>query len=69
MNNYGVMKSTLKNTAAYQQCGINHEPGYGDYSYRLTVQEGSKQASDIFWVESETDLNRALNILTRRVMT
>ena len=68
MNNYGPMRDTLRRTAKYQDCDIEHAPGYGEHSYRVTVQENGRRRGDVFWIESERELNAALNTLTNRLM-
>ena len=68
MNNYGPMKGTLRRTAKYQDCDIEYAPGYGEHSYRVTVQENGRRRGDVFWIESERELNAALNTLTNRLM-
>lgn len=66
INNYGPMAGTLKKVTAYQQVGCQHEPGYGQDYYRITVQEGSKRLSDVFYIYNDGDLNRAINTLLKR---
>lgn len=68
MNHYGFMKDTLRRTAKYQGCDIEHAPGHGEHSYRITMEEGARRRSDVFWIESEKELNAALNKLTNRLM-
>ena len=68
MNNYGHMKDTLRRSAKYQGCDVVHAPGYGEHSYRITMEDGGKQRSDVFWIESERELNAALNVLSMRLL-
>lgn len=68
MNDYGHMKSTLRRTAKYQDCDIEYAPWYGEHFYRITVAEGGRRRADVFWIESERELNAALNDLTNRLM-
>ena len=66
LNNYGLMGETLKRITAYQQVGCQHEPGYGQDYYRITVKEGSKTLSDVFYIYNDGDLNRAISTLLKR---
>ena len=68
MNNYGLMTDTLRRTAKYQDCDIEHAPWYGEHFYRVTVHENGRRRGDVFWIESERELNAALNDLTNRLM-
>jgi hypothetical protein len=67
MNNYGNMKESLRRTAAYQQIGCEFMPGYGPDAFRITVQEGSKTLSDVFYIYNDGDLNAAINTLYGRL--
>lgn len=67
MNNYGNMKESLRRTAAYQQVGCEYMPGYGSDAFRITVQDGSKTVSDVFYIYNDGDLNRAINKLYGRL--
>lgn len=66
MNNYGNMKGSLRRVADYQQVGCEHCPGYGEDYFRITVQEGSRRLSDVFYIYNDGDLNRAINTLLMR---
>ena len=66
MNNFGPMAGTLKKVTAYQQVGCEWAPGYGQDYYRITVQEGAKTLSDVFYIYNDGDLNRAINTLLKR---
>jgi len=68
LNNYGLMGGTLKRITAYQQVGCQHEPGYGQDYYRITVKEGSKTLSDVFYIYNDGDLNRAISTLLKRAL-
>jgi len=67
MNNYGNMKESLRRNAAYQQVGCEYMPGYGSDAFRITVQEGSKTLSDVFYIYNDADLNAAINKLYGRL--
>ena len=64
MNNYGPMKDTLRRVASYQQADINYRPDLGENRYEVRVFNGSKAVSDVFLIETDKDLNAALNQLT-----
>ena len=66
MNNFGPMESTLRKVAAYQQVGCQWMPGYGDDYYKITVEEGARTLSDVFYIYNDGDLNRAINTLLLR---
>ena len=68
MNDYGHMKDTLRRSAKYQGCSVVHAPGYGEHSYRITMDDGGKRLSDVFWIQSERELNAALNALSIRLL-
>jgi hypothetical protein len=42
-------------------------PGYGSDAFRITVQEGSKTLSDVFYIYNDGDLNAAINKLYGRL--
>lgn len=63
MNSYGNMAETVRRVAAYQQADIQHAPGYGEDFYRVTVQENSRQVSNVFYIKTDAQLNAALNAL------
>lgn len=63
MNSYGNMAETVRRVAAYQQADIQHAPGYGEHFYRVTVQENSRQISNVFYIKTDAQLNAALNSL------
>jgi hypothetical protein len=67
MNSYGSMDGTLRRVTAYQGVDCQHVPGHGADAFRIVVHEGDKQAGDVFYIYSESDLNRAINALYRRV--
>ena len=67
MNSYGNMKESLRRNAAYQQIGCEYMPGYGSDAFRITVQEGSKTLSDVFYIYNDGDLNAAINKLYGRL--
>ena len=67
MNNYGNMKESLRRNAAYQQVGCEFMPGYGSDAFRITVQDGAKRVSDVFYIYNDGDLNRAINKLYGRL--
>lgn len=67
MNNYGNMNGTLRRVTAYQDVDCTHVPGYGTDAFRIVVHEGKKQAGDVFYIYSESDLNRAINSLYKRL--
>lgn len=67
MNSYGNMDGTLRRVTAYQGVDCSYAPGYGSDAFRLTLQEGSQQVSDVFHIYSESDLNRAINSLYKRL--
>jgi hypothetical protein len=66
MNSYGSMGDTLKRSARYCGADVEYAPGYGAHACRLTVQEGTQQVSDVFVIETEMDLNTALNALWKK---
>ena len=68
LNNYGPMAETLKRITAYQQVGCQHEPGYGQDYYRITVKEGSTTLSDVFNIQNDGQLNDAINKLYLRAL-
>lgn len=67
MNNYGNMKESLRRNVAYQQVGCQFMPGYGSDAFRITVQDGSKTVSDVFYIYNDADLNAAINTLYGRL--
>ena len=67
MNSYGNMKESLRRNAAYQQVGCEYMPGYGSDAFRITVQDGSKTVSDVFYIYNDADLNAAINKLYGRL--
>jgi len=66
MNSYGSMGDTLRRSARHCGADVEYAPGYGAHAFRLTVQEGTQQVSDVFVIETETDLNAALNTLLKK---
>jgi len=66
MNSYGSMGDTLRRSARYCGADVDYAPGYGAHAFRLTVQEGTQQVSDVFVIETEMDLNNALNALWKK---
>ena len=66
MNSYGQMGDTLRRSARHCGADVEYAPGYGAHAFRLTVQEGTQQVSDVFVIETETDLNAALNTLLKK---
>jgi len=66
MNSYGQMDDTLRRSARYCGADVEYAPGYGAHAFRLTVQEGTQQVSDVFHIETEMDLNDALNALWKK---
>jgi hypothetical protein len=66
MNSYGSMGDTLRRSARYCGADVEYAPGYGAHAFRLTVQEGTQQVSDVFVIETEMDLNNALNALWKK---
>jgi len=66
MNSYGSMGDTLRRSARYCGADVDYAPGYGAHAFRLTVQEGTQQVSDVFHIETEMDLNNALNALWKK---
>ena len=68
MNSYGNMAETVRRVAAYQQADIQHVPGYGEDFYRVTVQEGARQLSNVFYIKTDAQLNAALNSLLNDVI-
>ena len=67
MNSYGNMKESLRRTVAYQQIGCEFMPGYGDDAFRITVEDGAKRVSDVFYIYNDADLNAAINKLYGRL--
>ena len=67
MNNYGNMKESLRRNAAYQQVGCVFMPGYGEDYFRITVEDGPKTVSDVFYIYNDADLNAAINKLYGRL--
>ena len=67
MNSYGNMKESLRRNAAYQQVGCEFMPGYGSSAFRLTVEDGAKRVSDVFYIYNDADLNAAINKLYGRL--
>jgi len=67
MNNYGNMKESLRRTAAYQQVGCEFMPGYGSDAFRITIEDGAKRVSDVFYIYNDGDLNAAINKLYGRL--
>ena len=67
-NRFGPMKDTLRRIAQYNEVAVHHEPGYGDHAYRLTMEDGVRSASDVFWIENDGHLNRASNALLKRLL-
>jgi len=66
MNSYGSMGDTLRRSARYCGADVEYAPGYGAHAFRLTVQEGTQQVSDVFVIETEMDPNNALNALWKK---
>lgn len=66
MNSYGQMGDTLRRSAKHCGADVEYAPGYGAHAFRLTVQEGTQQVSDVFHIETEMDLNAALNALWKK---
>ena len=66
MNSYGQMGDTLRRSAKHCGADVEYAPGYGAHAFRLTVQEGTQQVSDVFVIETESDLNAALNKLLKK---
>jgi len=60
------MGDTLRRSARYCGADVEYAPGYGAHAFRLTVQEGTQQVSDVFVIETEMDLNNALNALWKK---
>lgn len=67
MNSYGNMKESLRRNAAYQQIGCQFVPGYGSDAFRITVEDGSRTVSDVFYIYNDSDLNAAINKLYGRL--
>jgi hypothetical protein len=67
MNSYGNMKESLRRNAAYQQVGCEFMPGYGNDAFRITIEDGSKTVSDVFYIYNDSDLNAAINKLYGRL--
>ena len=67
MNSYGNMKESLRRNAAYQQVGCEFMPGYGKDAFRITIEDGSKTVSDVFYIYNDADLNAAINKLYGRL--
>lgn len=67
MNDYGPMKDSLKRIAKHQGCEVQHLPGYSRTAYMLGINEGGRRRYDVFEIESDKDLNAALNSLHREV--
>ena len=67
MNSYGNMKESLRRNAAYQQIGCEFMPGYGNDAFRITVEDGPKTISDVFYIYNDSDLNAAINKLYGRL--
>ena len=69
MQNLGPMSGTLLRTAQYQNAWVNYMPGYGVHSFSITIEVDGRRVGDTFHIESDKDLNSALNILHKRAYT
>ena len=63
MNTYGNLAESVRRVADYQRAEIQYAPGYGEDFYRVTVQEGKRRQSDVFYIKTDAHLNAALNKL------
>ena len=61
-------KETVQRFADLHDIVARCAPVYGDHAFRLTITNGSKNLSDVFVIETESDLNRAANNLVRRLL-
>jgi hypothetical protein len=62
------MGDTLRRVAEYQGVAVQYEPGYGDHSFRITMEDGGRTMSDVFWIDTDRDLNAACNTLMKRLV-
>ena len=63
-----MQKETVQKLADRHDIEARYAPGYGDHAFRLTMTNGSKSLSDVFVIETESDLNRAANSLVQRLL-
>jgi hypothetical protein len=64
-----MQKETVQKLADRHDIEARYAPGYGDHAFRLTMSDGSKSLSDVFVIETESDLNRAANSLVQRLLS
>lgn len=63
-----MQKETVQKLADRHEIEARYAPGYGDHAFRLTMNDGARILSDVFVIETESDLNRAANSLVRRLL-
>jgi len=63
-----MQKETVQKLADRHDIEARHAPGYGDHAFRLSMTDGTRSLSDVFVIETESDLNRAANNLVRRLL-
>lgn len=61
-------KETVQKLADRHDIEARYAPGYGDHAFRLSMTDGTRSLSDVFVIETESDLNRAANNLVRRLL-
>jgi len=63
-----MQKETVQKLADRHDIEARYAPGYGDHAFRLSMTDGTRSLSDVFVIETESDLNRAANNLVRRLL-
>jgi hypothetical protein len=63
-----MQKETVQKLADRHDIEARYAPGYGDHAFRLSMTDGTRSLSDVFVIETESDLNRAANSLVRRLL-
>lgn len=63
-----MQKETVQKLADRHDIEARYAPGYGDHAFRLTMSDGTRNLSDVFVIETESDLNRAANSLVQRLL-
>lgn len=63
MSKAGPMRDSIRRSLEYQRVWYSHCPGMTENSYTLTIEREGRRYSDTFHLESDADVNRALNHL------
>lgn len=63
-----MQKETVQKLADRHDIEARYAPGYGDHAFRLSMTDGTRSLSDVFVIETESDLNRAANNLVQRLL-